>query len=92
MRRLVVDPVASRGGLAARLTDEAIERYVEWREECDAVRATYERSSRTAGVDRTMWFAAYNAALDREECAAGAFAASVRRLGRFLRADLAPDR
>jgi hypothetical protein len=54
----------------ASVVDEATEHYVAWREECAAVRAGYEYWSRGSGADRTMWFAAYNAALDREECAA----------------------
>lgn len=67
-----------------RLVDEAIEHYVAWREECAAVRAGYEYWSHESGADRMMWFAAYKAALDREECAAELYALSVRRLGRFL--------
>jgi hypothetical protein len=50
--------------------DEATERYVAWREECAAVRPGYEYGSRGSGADRTIWFAAYDAELDREERAA----------------------
>jgi hypothetical protein len=61
------------------LGDALIDLYVEWREECAAVRVAYERW-RDAPTDETAdAFAAYNAALDREERAGNVYAALVRR-------------
>jgi hypothetical protein len=62
------------------LVDEAIERYVNWREECGAVKATYECWSRAPREERIISFATCIAALDREECAARAYASAIQRL------------
>jgi hypothetical protein len=43
--------------------DEVIERYVAWREECEAVRAGYAAWSSRAEGERTIRFAVYNAAV-----------------------------
>jgi hypothetical protein len=83
--RRVTDAV---GG--ARLVDEVIDRYVAWREECEAVRAGYEAWSSGAEEEGTIRFAVYNMALDREEWAAGLYAQNTQRLRRFLWPDLEP--
>jgi hypothetical protein len=62
------------------LTDEFVESYVRWREECEAVRAAYERLAGSAPDRRDLDFAMYRAALYREELAAGAYQRSVERL------------
>jgi hypothetical protein len=80
--------VDTEGG--ARLVDEVIERYVAWREECEAVTAGYEAWSSGAEGERTIRFAAYTVALDREECAAGLYAESIGRLRRLLSPHLEP--
>lgn len=49
-----------------RLLDEAIDRYVDWREECYLVQDAYERWTHASGVDAALAFAEYQAALDRE--------------------------
>jgi hypothetical protein len=49
-----------------RVLDEAIDRYVAWREECDVVRDAYERWTQASGDDAAWAFAEYQAALDRE--------------------------
>jgi hypothetical protein len=67
-----------------RLVDEMIESYVEWREECATVEATYRRWSTAPATDCAISFASYNAALDREESAASLYAADVSRLERVL--------
>jgi hypothetical protein len=67
-----------------QLVDEVIERYVAWREECEAVRAGYEAWSSGAEEERTIRFAVYNEAVDREECAASLYAESIGRLRRLL--------
>jgi hypothetical protein len=56
--------------LYRRMVDEAIERYVDWREACAGVSAAYVRFSKASAPDRSLSFAAYNAALDREASAA----------------------
>jgi hypothetical protein len=57
-----------------QLVDEAIEAYVDWREECAAVWDAFDRWARARGVDAAAAFSAYRAALDREECASHAYA------------------
>jgi hypothetical protein len=59
------------------LVDEAIERYVDWREACAVVSDTYARWSRAPGHERPLSFAAYRAALDQEESAATLYGAVV---------------
>jgi hypothetical protein len=49
--------------------------YVDWLEECVTVREAYERWSSAAAADVLLAFAAYRAALDREEHAARCFQA-----------------
>jgi hypothetical protein len=89
MSNLLLDGAAVDTAAAARLADETIERYVAWREESAAVRLGYGQWSSAAWAERAGCFAAYTAALDREGCAAEAYAESVRRLSRFLWPDLA---
>jgi hypothetical protein len=56
-----------------------IDLYVEWREECSAVQLAYEGWREASTDERTAAFAAYNAALDREERASELYAALIRR-------------
>jgi hypothetical protein len=49
-----------------RALDEATDRYVAWREECDVVRDAYERWTQASGADAAQAFAEFQAALDRE--------------------------
>jgi hypothetical protein len=56
--------------LGASLGDEFLERYVCWREACGEVRAAYDGWGSSGSADRLGAFAAYRAALDREESAA----------------------
>jgi hypothetical protein len=62
-----------------RLGDALIDLYVDWREECSAVQLAYERWRTAPRVDLGIAFAAYNAALDREERAGDIYAALIRR-------------
>ena len=57
-----------------QLVDEAIEAYVDWREDCAEVWDAYERWARAPKTDAAGAFSAYRAALDREECASHAYA------------------
>jgi hypothetical protein len=54
------------------------EEYVEWREECSEVHLAYDHWREAATADRAHAFAAYSAALDREERASDAYAAVIR--------------
>jgi hypothetical protein len=53
--------------------DAFVESYVDWREECRALEAAYARWERAERPGRDLAFAAYRAALDREEKAAHVF-------------------
>jgi hypothetical protein len=56
--------------LREQLIDEAFARYLDWLAESEAVNAAYGVWSRAARTDGALPFAAYGAALDREERAA----------------------
>ena len=62
------------------LIDTMMDIYCEWRTECKEVQAAYERLSRADASDRPAAFAAYTAALDREESACGAYATFIHLL------------
>jgi hypothetical protein len=62
------------------LADDFLARYVCWREESDSVQAAYEHWRGGRRPDRALAFAAYRAALDREERAALTFGELVERL------------
>jgi hypothetical protein len=64
-----------------RTVDDVIDAYVEWREECVGVWEAESRWSAAAPVDAELAFAAYRAALDREECASTNYARLLMRLG-----------
>jgi len=59
------------------LVDRLIELYCDWRTACAEVRAAYERFCRACASDRELAFAAYAAALDREESACEDYAGQV---------------
>jgi hypothetical protein len=61
-----------------RLADALIDLYVAWREECSVVQLAYDRWREASKEDREAAFAAYNAALDREERASDMYAARIR--------------
>jgi predicted aminopeptidase len=66
------------------LIDEAIDRYVEWREECAAVYDAYANWTDAPMEETDLPFAAYSAALDREQSAATVYGRALRRLERSL--------
>jgi hypothetical protein len=55
-----------------------IELYCEWRTGCSEVRAAYEWFCDAPAPDRAAAFAAYAAALDREQSVCESYAAQVR--------------
>jgi hypothetical protein len=57
-----------------RLVDEAVDAYVDWREERASVWDAYARWASAPVADRRLAFSAYRAALDREERAAHVYA------------------
>ena len=57
-----------------RLVDEALDAYIDWREECTSVWDAYARWTSAPLADCPLAFSAYRAALDREECAAQVYA------------------
>jgi hypothetical protein len=66
--------------VSASLADALIDLYVRWREECIAVQDAYERWIGAQREDRPAAYAAYSAALDREERAGQVYADLVRRV------------
>jgi hypothetical protein len=60
------------------VVDRLIELYCDWRAVCAEVQAAYERFLDASPGDRAMAFAAYCAALDREQCTSEAYARQVR--------------
>jgi hypothetical protein len=67
--------------ISKRVLDEAIDRYVAWREECDVVRDAYERWRHASGSDAAWAFAEYQAALDREGHIAEVYGSLMARTG-----------
>jgi hypothetical protein len=61
--------------------DDAFSAYVDWREECAGVWDAYARWTGAAGNDVGRAYAAYGAALDREEAAAHHYADLIDRVG-----------
>ena len=59
--------------------DRLMDDYVDWREECNAVRQAYEHWSRVGLTDQALACAAYGAALDREETAARVYSVQHER-------------
>jgi hypothetical protein len=60
------------------MVDRMIELYCDWRTECGAVQAAYERFLDASRPDRADAFAAYLAALDQEQSASDFYAQQVR--------------
>jgi len=60
------------------LVDRLIELYCDWRTACGEVRDAYERFCRACAADRELAFAAYAAALDREQSACEDYAGQIR--------------
>ena len=63
-----------------RLVDEAIDAYVDWREERASVWDAYARWTSAHVADSPLAFSAYRAALDREERAAHVYAELMTRV------------
>jgi hypothetical protein len=84
--------VEKMSAIRSELIDDLMETYVEWREECLTVRAAYKRWSIGSDEEREPAFAAYRAALDREEQASVVYEHRVERVAREQReAAAAPE-
>jgi hypothetical protein len=67
-----------------RLVHAAMDAYLGWRDECNAVRDSY-RGWRDAGeADAAFAFQTYAAALQREQRASAVYAALIQRVGLLL--------
>jgi hypothetical protein len=60
--------------------DAFVERYVDWREQCEVLDSAYRGWAQATGSKRDMAFAMYRAALDREEKTARAYELAATRL------------
>jgi hypothetical protein len=67
--------------------DRLVAAYVDWREEFITARDAYSRYDGTRGQEHRHAFAAYFAALDREERAAAEYAACVDQVYALVSAD-----
>ena len=66
------------------LIDRVLGTHIEWHETTDAVAESYRRWCAAPAVEETARFAAYLAALDQEQTAAGVYANSLSELERWL--------
>jgi hypothetical protein len=66
--------------LRRRMVDEAMDAYVDWREESAHVWEAYHRWLSAGRTDAALAFRAYAAALDREERASEVYAGLISRL------------
>jgi hypothetical protein len=71
-------------GDAARLVDDMLDRYVEWREDAVAVAEAYRRWSGAPARERAWRFSAYMAALEQEESTARSYAVLVAGVNSWL--------
>lgn len=79
-----------RTAVRTGLVDELVDAYVEWREECLVLAGAYERWSSEANRDRRLAFAAYRAALDREQQACSVYESRCNRVARELTSGRGP--
>jgi len=64
------------------VVDRLIDLYCDWRMECSQVRTAYAQFTAAPPEERALAYAAYRAALDREELAAGEYARQITRVTR----------
>ena len=67
-----------------RLVNEALAAYLEWREECSAVSLAYSRWASADASEASFSYAAYAAALEREERASELYAGVVADVAKIL--------
>lgn len=70
--------------LRRELIDHLMDAYIDWREECITLGDAYERWLTVAVAERSLAFAAYRAALDREQQASSVYADRFEMVSRKL--------
>jgi len=70
--------------VAPGVVDRLMELYGDWRGQCLQVHAAYEHFTAASPAERSLMFAAYEAALDREEAACQAYATQIRLVTHVL--------
>lgn len=70
------------------MADHAVLAYVEWRAQCTAVWDAYRYWVDGGDTDAALAYAAYEAALDREESAARIYARLMRQVGHMVETGL----
>src|SRR5438270_9819589 len=73
-----------------QLVDEAMDAYVDWREECIALSDAYGRWTAARPAEAALAFRGYVAALDREERASEVYAGVIGRVGALVATDDEP--
>jgi hypothetical protein len=68
----------------------AMDAYLHWRDECDAVSDAYRRWADMRAPEAEPAWRAYEAALDREEHASALYAEVINHVGELARADRIP--
>jgi hypothetical protein len=68
--------------------DAAMDAYLDWRQQSAGVEAAYQRWSAADSTDAALAFAAYVAALDREERASASYEDTIWRSGHLLGEDV----
>jgi hypothetical protein len=73
--------------LEARLVDDMLDAYVDWREACRLADDAYRSWGSATGPGAGVAFRRYGAALDAEEALADVYARFVRRIGEHVESD-----
>jgi hypothetical protein len=73
-----------------RLVKQAMDAYVDWREQCIVVRVAYSYWEGARAIDPALWYELYSEALDREELASELYASLTRRIGKPVVVDFEP--
>jgi hypothetical protein len=72
--------MSTQAEIRPELVDEMIDFYCDWRTASAEVQAAYDRFCDAPHSDRVLAFAAYSAALDREQIACDSYAAQIRMI------------
>ena len=73
-----------------RMVHAAMDAYLRWRDECDAVSDAYRRWADKREPEAEPAWRAYEAALDREEHASALYAEVINHVGELAAADRMP--
>jgi hypothetical protein len=82
LERVAVLIAVMRREPQAKLVDDLIEAYLEWREECVCVRISYDDWTSSIDAEAGSAFSAYRAALEREERACHIYAECLARVAK----------